>query len=158
MNIKGVFLMIKIINTEQIIENSDAYNLNFDRYTLEQKSPLATKEIFITVDFQEHAQPIFSGEIIAYGQWTDLTLAECIPYLNVIICEHAMLRDFTKELQIELLHHLLDHHYLETLRTLLSYELQSGGTLMEGYTLDLVIKEFLSSDDVSLFDLKKYFS
>ena len=152
MNIKGDCLMLKIVNTEQIID----HNLNFDRYTIEQKSPLATKEILITVNFLNNDELSISGEIIAYGQWSDLTLEQCLSYIHVIICENAMLRDFTRAVHSELLNHLMDDYYLETLRALLSYEIQSGGALIEGYTIDLIIEEFLSSDDVSLFDLKRY--
>lgn len=92
-----VKLSIKLIRTENILmegeeaKKFDKEVVDFDRYVFESKSGLSTKDISVVVDFEDNE---ISGDMVAYGDWFDLTQEECIEYLSTLE-EHQILRDFS---------------------------------------------------------------
>lgn len=79
-------------STEQIkgIYNNQKYD--FDRYNFITRSPLATKEVSVIVDFTNNE---ISGDEIAYGSWYDIETIECIELLETLN-PFDIKRDFNK--------------------------------------------------------------
>ena len=61
--------MIKLESTEQITGEYGNQIYDFDRYNFVSRSPLATKEISVVIDF---AIDEITGDTIAYGSWYDI--------------------------------------------------------------------------------------
>ncbi|WP_202874201.1 hypothetical protein [Carnobacterium maltaromaticum] len=78
---------MKLVAVETI--NKDVYD--FDRYDFEVKSPLSSKEYSVTTDFQNSE---IRGEYIAYGEWNNLDIEECLEILDTLT-EKEMKRDFS---------------------------------------------------------------
>ena len=68
-------------STEQIKGIYDNQKHDFDRYNFITRSPLATKEISVVVDF---ANDEISGDKIAHGSWCDIEITECIELLETL--------------------------------------------------------------------------
>ncbi len=64
---------------------------DFDRYGFEVKNPLSTSEYSVTIDFKNNK---ISGEYIAYGEWNDLEIEDCLVILDTLTDEEK-LRDFS---------------------------------------------------------------
>ena len=66
-------------------ENMDFYyegkKMDFDRYNIEEQSQISTKQISIVIDFKNEE---ITGDIVAHGDWYDLSLEECLEYIKVI--------------------------------------------------------------------------
>ena len=87
--------MIKVSSVETI-KDTQNNKYDFDRYTLEIKTGLSTKEVSVQVSFIENEDEIITGDIIAFGSWYDLELDECIEYLKIVKEQNKMKRDFSK--------------------------------------------------------------
>lgn len=87
--------MIKVSSVE-IIKDTQNNKYDFDRYNLEIKTGLSTKEVSVQVSFIENEDEIITGDIIAFGSWYDLELDECIEYLKIVKEQNKMKRDFSK--------------------------------------------------------------
>lgn len=87
--------MIKVSSVETI-KDTQNNKYDFDRYNLEIKTELSTKEVSVQVSFIENEDEIITGDIIAFGSWYDLELDECIEYLKIIKEQNKMKRDFSK--------------------------------------------------------------
>lgn len=72
------------------VQQMQTEGLNQDLYLLEEKRAMSTFEISIYVDF---ADLEIRGDVIAYGNWEDLSTEECIEYLQAVPAEKR-LRDF----------------------------------------------------------------
>lgn len=79
------------IRHESNLSNGD----NFDTYFVEWYTGLSTKEYTIFVDFERGA---ITGDVIAYGEWFDIDLDECVKVLNYVTKQGKIRRPF---------HHLL---------------------------------------------------
>lgn len=88
----GVVLMIKSVKYEQVIDDSENKNYDFDRYTFETRSQIATKETSVIVDFHKNE---ISGDEIAYGSWYDIEIEDCIKLLNTLN-PNDIKRDFSR--------------------------------------------------------------
>lgn len=64
---------------------------DFDMYGFEVKNPLSTSEYSVTIDFKNNK---ISGEYIAYGEWNDLEIEDCLVILDTLTDEEK-LRDFS---------------------------------------------------------------
>lgn len=64
---------------------------DFDIYSFEVKNPLSTSEYSVTIDFKNNK---ISGEYIAYGEWNDLEIEDCLVILDTLTDEEK-LRDFS---------------------------------------------------------------
>ena len=64
---------------------------DFDIYGFEVKNPLSTSEYSVTIDFKNNK---ISGEYIAYGEWNDLEIEDCLVILDTLTDEEK-LRDFS---------------------------------------------------------------
>lgn len=87
--------MIKVSSVETI-KDTQNNKYDFDRYNLEIKIGLSTKEVSVQVSFIENEDEIITGDIIAFGSWYDLELDECIEYLKIVKEQNKMKRDFSK--------------------------------------------------------------
>ncbi|KGH33023.1 MULTISPECIES: hypothetical protein [Lactococcus] len=87
--------MIKVSSVETI-KDTQNNKYDFDRYNLEIKTGLSTKEVSVQVSFIENEDEIITGDIIAFGSWYDLELDECIEYLKIVKEQNKMKRDFSK--------------------------------------------------------------
>lgn len=87
--------MIKVSSVETI-KDTQNNKYDFDRYNLEIKTGLSTKEVSVQVSFIENENEIIKGDIIAFGSWYDLELDECIEYLKIVKEQNKMKRDFSK--------------------------------------------------------------
>lgn len=63
---------------------------NVDNYYFEEKSPLSTKDVIITIDFKSQE---VNGECVAYGDWLDLEHEECLRYLQQLE-ENEVIRNY----------------------------------------------------------------
>ena len=91
--------MIKVTSKPRMCGVNRAEQYDFDLYQLEEKTLLSTKEISVTVDFSHDNKAIVQGDIIAYGEWRTLALDECLKYLQVVVSENEILRDFKSKLK-----------------------------------------------------------
>lgn len=73
--------MLKLESTEQIQGVYENRKYDFDRYNFIARSPIATKEISVVVDFVNDE---ISGDTIAYGSWYDIEIIECIELLETL--------------------------------------------------------------------------
>ncbi|QWG92815.1 hypothetical protein [Bacillus mycoides] len=73
--------MITLKSSEQIKGTYDNKKYDFDRYDFIVKPAFTEKEISIVVDFEGNK---ITGDIIAYGEWGNLELEECINYLKTL--------------------------------------------------------------------------
>lgn len=81
--------MIELISSMQIKRNGDNEKLDFDRYDIEIKSQLSTKEYSIIVDFLDED---ITGECVAYGMWYDIEQNECIELLQEVFKNNEPIR------------------------------------------------------------------
>lgn len=87
--------MIKVSSVETI-KDTQNNKYDFDRYNLEIKTGLSTKEVSVQVSFIENEDEIITRDIIAFGSWYHLELDECIEYLKIVKEQNKMKRDFSK--------------------------------------------------------------
>ncbi|MCH4199852.1 hypothetical protein QYH60_13840 (plasmid) [Lactococcus lactis subsp. lactis] len=87
--------MIKVTSIETVKDNENN-EYDFDRYNLEIKTGLSTKELSVVVSFIENDKEVITGDMIAFGSWYDLELDECIEYLKIVKEQNKMKRDFSK--------------------------------------------------------------
>lgn len=87
--------MIKVSSVETI-KDTQNNKYDFDRYHLEIKTGLSTKEVSVQVSFIENEDEIITGDIIAFGSWYDLELDECIEYLKIVKEQNKKMPDFSK--------------------------------------------------------------
>ncbi|MDZ3956229.1 hypothetical protein U0X36_25805 [Bacillus thuringiensis] len=73
--------MITFKSSEQIKGTYEKKEYDFDRYDFITKPVFTEKEISIVVDFEGNK---ITGDIIAYGEWGNLELEECINYLKTL--------------------------------------------------------------------------
>lgn len=52
----------------------------------------------------------------------------------------------------------LSINYKQTLKALLSFEIENGAKLKDDLSIDEVIEQFMDSDYTTIFDLKYYFN
>lgn len=74
-----------------VVETINKGIYDFDRYGFEVKNPLSTSEYSVTIDFKNNK---ISGEYIAYGEWNDLEIEDCLVILDTLTDEEK-LRDFS---------------------------------------------------------------
>lgn len=87
--------MIKVSSVETI-KDTQNNKYDFDRYNLEIKTELSTKELSVVVSFIENDKEVITGDIIEFGSWYDLELDEYIEYLKIVKEQNKMKRDFSK--------------------------------------------------------------
>ena len=87
--------MIKVTSIETVKDNENN-EYDFDRYNLEIKTGLSTKELSVVVSFIENDKEVITGDMIVFGSWYDLELDECIEYLKIVKEQNKMKRDFSK--------------------------------------------------------------
>lgn len=87
MNIQTVNIdgnLLKVIRAKSTkmkgIDNNKPYD--FDLYEIEARSPLATRELSLIVDFINKE---VSGDIVAFGSWYDLDQSTVIDLLRQLI-------------------------------------------------------------------------
>lgn len=78
--------MAKFINSEQIIYTQGSKKIDIDRYDFETRS----KETSVIVNFSENK---IYGDRIAFGEWYEIELEECIELLKTLE-PHEVIRDF----------------------------------------------------------------
>ena len=83
--------MIKLESTEQIKGIYNNRNIDWDRYTIEVSTAMATKEFSVVVDFINEE---ITGDCIAYGLWFDIETEDCMELLKTIFETNKPKRDF----------------------------------------------------------------
>ncbi|HLR71884.1 MAG TPA: hypothetical protein VK085_10705 [Pseudogracilibacillus sp.] len=83
--------MITLVSSEQIKCNYEGEKLNFDRYNIEVKGQLSTKDYSIVVDFLKKE---ITGDCVAYGSWFDIELNDCLALLKSVFKTNKPIRDF----------------------------------------------------------------
>lgn len=73
--------MLKVVSSENMDFLHEGKIVDFDRYNLEEQSQISTKQISIVIDFKNEE---ISGDIVAHGDWYDLSVDECLEYIRVI--------------------------------------------------------------------------
>jgi len=73
--------MKKFIASQNIQAFVDGQKLDLDRYDFEEQSPLSTKEVSVVIDFENEE---IEGDCIAYGGWYELSVDECLEYIQSI--------------------------------------------------------------------------
>lgn len=73
--------MKKIIASQNIQAFVDGQKLDLDRYDFEEQSTLSTKEVSVVIDFENEE---IAGDCIAYGEWFELSVDECLAYIQFI--------------------------------------------------------------------------
>ena len=73
--------MLKVVSSENMNFLHEGKLVDFDRYNLEEQSQISTKQISIVIDFKNEE---ISGDIVAHGDWYDLSVDECLEYIRVI--------------------------------------------------------------------------
>lgn len=81
--------MITLVTCEQIKGMHGNEPMDFDRYDIEIKSQLSTKEYSIVVDFLDDE---ITGECVAYGLWHDIEQNECIELLQEVFKNNEPIR------------------------------------------------------------------
>lgn len=94
MNIQTVNIdgnLLKVIRAKSTkmkgIDNNKPYD--FDLYEIEARSPLATRELSLIVDFINKE---VSGDIVTFGSWYDLDQSTVIDLLRQLIEVNQLLR------------------------------------------------------------------
>lgn len=83
--------MIRLVNVELINCIIEGKKYDYERYNFEERTPFSTKETSVTVDFGDNK--IF-GDRIAYGEWGNIELDECIKFLKTLK-PNEIYRDFS---------------------------------------------------------------
>lgn len=91
-------LDVKLVDIEEIQGTYSGKKMDFDRYNIEKRSPYSTKEYSVHVDFLNEK---ISGDCIAYGEWFDIEIEECIELLDTMLKDNKPKRDFTYILEKE---------------------------------------------------------
>lgn len=73
--------MTIVVSEDQIKTVIEGEEINWDRYHLEEKTLLSTKEVTIILDFKNEE---ITGDCIAYGGWFELSVDECLSYAREI--------------------------------------------------------------------------
>lgn len=73
--------MKKIVVSEKIQAFVDGQQVDLDRYQFEEQSGLSTKEVSVVIDFENEE---IAGDCIAYGGWFELSVDECLEYIQSI--------------------------------------------------------------------------
>lgn len=81
--------MIKLIRAEQIKTEIEGEKVDFDRYNIEVKSQLSTKQYSIVVDYLNNE---ITGDCVAFGSWFDIELDECLELLNEVLKDNKPIR------------------------------------------------------------------
>lgn len=84
--------MIKLVSTEQMIFTQDNEDYDFDRYVIEARSQISTKEYNVIVDFKTKE---IEGDVVAHGDWYDIETEECVELLEGMLKNNKPLRDFS---------------------------------------------------------------
>lgn len=77
------FPNLKLVSTQSIKCTVDVKDYDFDRYEFESKL-MSTKEIAVTVSYIEDDKTPIEGDIIAFGDWGDLELEDCLECLRFL--------------------------------------------------------------------------
>lgn len=83
--------MITLTSSEQIQGTYENIKMDFDRYNIEVKSQLSTKDYSVIVDFKNNE---ITGDCVAYGSWFDIELDECLELLKEIFKTNKPIRNF----------------------------------------------------------------
>lgn len=83
--------MLKLESVEQIKGVYDNVEIDWDRYNFVGRSPVATKEYSVDVDFLNEE---VKSDCIKYGSWYKLEKEECIEILKLMLIDHEPKRDF----------------------------------------------------------------
>lgn len=83
--------MLKLESVEQIKGVYDNVETDWDRYNFEERSPVATKEYSVVVDFLTKE---IRGDCIKYGSWHELEKEECLELLTIMLIDNEPKRDF----------------------------------------------------------------
>lgn len=81
--------MIKLIRAEQMKTEIEGKKVDFDRYNIEVKSQLSTKQYSIVVDYLNNE---ITGDCVAFGSWFDIELDECLELLNEVLKDNKPIR------------------------------------------------------------------
>lgn len=84
--------MLKLESVEQIKGVYDNVEIDWDRYNFEGRSPVATKEYSVVIDFLNEE---IKGDCIKYGSWYKLEKEECLEILKLMLIDHEPKRDFS---------------------------------------------------------------
>lgn len=88
--------MLKLESVEQIKGVYDNVEIDWDRYNFEERSPVATKEYSVVVDFLTKE---IRGDCIKYGSWYALEKEECLELLTIMLIYNKPKRDFSHIIQ-----------------------------------------------------------
>jgi len=83
--------MIYLVSNEQIKDIYNDKKIDFDRYNIEIKTSLSTKQFSVVVDFVNNE---ITGDCVAYGSWFDIGLDECIELLEEVQKHNKSIRNF----------------------------------------------------------------
>lgn len=93
--------MIKLNGSMTMIYTLGNIDYDFDCYEFEVTNGLSTQEYTVIICFKDLDM---QGSCIAYGSWFDITSDDCMPYVEYIIDNELVLRDFT---------HIVDNYQKE---------------------------------------------
>lgn len=73
--------MFKVVSSNKMQFEQNGKSFDYDIYELETQTQISTKQITIVVDFKNEE---ITGDIVAHGSWYDLTIEECLEYIEII--------------------------------------------------------------------------
>jgi hypothetical protein len=73
--------MFKVVSSNKMQFEQNGKSFDYDIYELEYQTQISTKQITIVVDFKNEE---ITGDIVAHGNWYDLTIEECLEYIEII--------------------------------------------------------------------------
>lgn len=73
--------MIECVSSETVEVVYEGKQLDYDRYNLEIKNQISTKDVSVIIDFKKQE---VSGDTVAHGDWYDLTTEEVLEYVKLI--------------------------------------------------------------------------
>lgn len=73
--------MFKVVSSNKMQFEQNGKSFDYDIYELEYQTQISTKQITIVVDFKNEE---ITGDIVAHGSWYNLTLEECLDYIELI--------------------------------------------------------------------------
>ena len=73
--------MFKVVSSNKMQFEQNGKSFDYDIYELEYQTQISTKQITIVVDLKNEET---TGDIVAHGSWYNLTLEECLDYIELI--------------------------------------------------------------------------
>lgn len=73
--------MRKVVSSSKMQFEQEGKTFDYDIYELEYRTQISIRQITIVVDFKNEE---IIGDIVAHGSWYDLTIEECLEYIEII--------------------------------------------------------------------------